>query len=177
MKNELQHTELEEDLLYEKKKRTVKKEIEIDMNPMVDLAFLLLTFFMLTTTFRKPQVMEIFYPIDPETVQAEEQAVKESKTLSIILGEDDRIYYYQGITDAVLKESSYASEGIRNLLFTRAEEIDGLVVLVKPHPQARYQNFVDMLDELAITESKRYSIVDFDDRDKKLLEEFLANAP
>lgn len=163
-----------------KRVRPKKKEIDIDMNPMVDLAFLLLTFFMLTTTFRQPQVMEVFYPIDQDKQQHQEQLVKESKTLTIILGEDNRLFYYQGITNAQVYELVYDAnqnenfETVRSKLLALNAEIEGLVILVKPMHESNYKNFVDILDELAITNSKRYSIVDFDDFDKNLITNFLA---
>src|SRR3954468_8524183 len=81
-----------------KKVRAKKNSTHIDMTPMVDLAFLLLTFFMLTTTFSKPKTMDITMPVkekDPNT----ETKVPASQTLSILLTEKDRIIWYMGVDD------------------------------------------------------------------------------
>src|SRR6188508_1902508 len=79
------------------KKRAKKMSTKIDMTPMVDLAFLLLTFFMLTTTFNKPQTMEINMPTNEKTPDPTE--LPASKALTVILGKNDKVYYYQGLND------------------------------------------------------------------------------
>lgn len=154
------------------KKRSKKSSTKIDMTPMVDLAFLLLTFFMLTTTFAKPQVMDITMPVkDPnEDVQT---PVKASNALTIILGENDNIYYYQGLLapgepEPELIKTDYSSKGIRQVLLRLRTNPD-LVVMIKPHEESRYTNVVDILDEMAITDIKKYAMVDITDADKELV--------
>src|SRR6185312_16128217 len=93
------------------KKRAKKVSTKIDMTPMVDLAFLLITFFMLTTTFNKPQTMEVNMP--DKTENNEQQPLKESKVLTIILGENDKVYYYTGLTNPKVELTDYSTEGIR----------------------------------------------------------------
>jgi biopolymer transport protein ExbD len=155
------------------KVRSKKASNKIDMTPMVDLAFLLLTFFMLTTTFAKPQVMDITMPVkDPnEEVQT---PVKASNALTIILGEEDRLYYYEGLLSPTdpepeLVKSDYSSKGIRQVLLRLRANPD-LVVMIKPHEESRYTNVVDILDEMAITNIKKYAIVDITDADKEFVE-------
>ncbi|RYF88381.1 MAG: biopolymer transporter ExbD, partial [Chitinophagaceae bacterium] len=75
------------------KVRAKKQSTKIDMTPMVDLAFLLLTFFMLTTTFSKPQTMEIVMPEKKENKEIEDTKVKLSDAMTIVLGENNKIYY------------------------------------------------------------------------------------
>jgi biopolymer transport protein ExbD len=75
------------------KKRAKKSSTRIDMTPMVDLAFLLLTFFVLTSTFAKPKTMEINYPAKPKT---EDEQIKVNNALTFLLTEDDQIFYYYG---------------------------------------------------------------------------------
>ncbi|NNC83332.1 MAG: biopolymer transporter ExbD [Flavobacteriales bacterium] len=163
-----------EDILTEevhsRDQRVKKKDVEIDMNPMVDLAFLLLTFFMLTTTFATPQAMEIVMPVKPDEEAVEkEQAVKESKTLTIILHDEDEIYWYQGITDPEIEKTDYSPEGIRDLLIKKDQEIEDIVVLIKPSEASTYKNLVDILDEMHITAIQRYAIVDITDDDLALI--------
>jgi len=80
------------------KVRAKKSSTHIDMTPMVDLAFLLLTFFMLTTTFSKPKTMEINMPIK-DAPKEEQQKVAASQTMSVLLTENDRIIWYMGVDD------------------------------------------------------------------------------
>jgi biopolymer transport protein ExbD len=75
------------------KKRAKKQSTRIDMTPMVDLAFLLLTFFVLTSTFSKPKSMELTFPVPPENIQ-EQPPIKNG--ITILLTKDDRIFYYEG---------------------------------------------------------------------------------
>ena len=81
-----------------KKVRAKKASTHIDMTPMVDLAFLLLTFFMLTTTFSKPKTMEINMPVK-DAKEEEQQKVAASQTLSILLTKDNKIIWYMGVDD------------------------------------------------------------------------------
>jgi len=82
-----------------KKIRAKKASTHIDMTPMVDLAFLLLTFFMLTTTFSKPKTMDITMPVKDKITEEEKTKVPASQTLSILLTEKNRIIWYMGVDD------------------------------------------------------------------------------
>jgi biopolymer transport protein ExbD len=148
-----------------------KASTKVDMTPMVDLAFLLITFFMLTTTFGKPQAMLVNMP--DKTSDNQQQALKESKALTILLGEGDKVFYFQGLQNQDLIATDYSAKGIRDVLLQKNKEIDGLVVLIKAHARARYKNIVDMLDEMHITNTQRYAIVDMTDDDLAKLEETL----
>ncbi|WP_370583012.1 ExbD/TolR family protein [Pontibacter rufus] len=147
---------------------------KIDMTPMVDLAFLLLTFFMLTTTFAKPQTMEINMPV--KDVPKEEQIVlKASNAMTIILGDNDRIFYYFGLGDPAenpeLIETDYSDSGIRDVLRSpKVKNNDKMTVMIKPMDESRYKNVVDILDELRITDTKKYALVEITDNDKQLVE-------
>jgi biopolymer transport protein ExbD len=121
------------------KVRSKKSSTRIDMTPMVDLAFLLLTFFMLTTTFNKPQTMELTMPEKPKPGD-EAPLVNEAKVLTLILGAQDKIYWYKGITDPKLDVTDYSKEGVRKLLAKTNSEVKGLVVLIKPSDESHYSN-------------------------------------
>jgi len=111
------------------KKRGKQKKLStrVDFTPMVDLGFLLITFFMLSTTLNKPQTMDISMPSKDKVAEEEQTQVKESTAVTILLGKDDKIYYYFGIGTAevppVLKEASFAPDGIRNVLLQRNQEV------------------------------------------------------
>ena len=81
-----------------KKVRAKRSSTHMDMTPMVDLAFLLLTFFMLTTTFSRPKTMEINMPVK-DAKEEEQQKVAASQTLSVLLTEKDRVIWYMGVDD------------------------------------------------------------------------------
>ncbi|HOP49536.1 MAG TPA: biopolymer transporter ExbD [Ignavibacteriales bacterium] len=172
------------------KKRGKKLSTRVDMAPMVDVIFLLLTFFMLTTTFSKPQAMQLNMPVKAEA-NAEEQAqdVKASNALTVILGPENKIYYYEGLATKPedIQVTDYSSEGIRKIILKKKREVGEdiqarerliteakkagkdpatikkiwkLVVLIKPMDDANYRNMVDILDEMNICAVSRYAIVD-----------------
>ena len=108
------------------KKRAKKSSTKIDMTPMVDLAFLLLTFFVLTSTFSKPKTMEINFPapIDDKTIQ-----MKVNNALTFIMTKDDGIFYYagefyadgndKGMPPTQLTKTDFSSEGLHKLLLEK----------------------------------------------------------
>ena len=106
------------------KRRAKKHSTHIDMTPMVDLTCLLLTFFMLTTAFSKPKVMEIVLPDKDQKIK-DQQKIPKWRTLNIILDENDRVFWYNGIADPTkppiptLEESDYSKDGIRKILLNR----------------------------------------------------------
>jgi biopolymer transport protein ExbD len=142
-----------------KGQKSRKVSTKIDMTPMVDLAFLLITFFMLTTTFHKPKAMEVRMPEDDG-----ETHVRQSSAITIVLGEKDQVYWYQGDINApvkpVLQLSDYSGDGIRKVIRQKNEEIGiNFVVVIKPLDKSKYKNMVDILDEMTITNTRRFAIV------------------
>ncbi len=113
------------------KVRVKKASTKIDMTPMVDLAFLLLTFFILTTTLNKPQTMELTMPEKPKGEEKLPE-VNEKKVVSIILGADNKVYWYHGITDPKVEKTDFSDTGIRKILMQKDKEIPGMIVLIKP---------------------------------------------
>lgn len=83
------------------KKRAKKQSTRIDMTPMVDLAFLLLTFFVLTATFSKPKSMELTFPAPPDKLE-DQPPIK--KGITFLLTKDDKIFYYEGEFRAEAKD-------------------------------------------------------------------------
>ncbi|GAA4502024.1 biopolymer transporter ExbD [Hymenobacter ginsengisoli] len=159
-----------------KKPRARKHSFRLDMTPMVDLAFLLLTFFMLTTTFAKPNVMQLQLPAKP---QSDEQItpLKSSKAMTIILGSGHQAYYYFGLARPedpsvpvpTLHTTNFGPKGIRQALLARGRQLPEPVVLIKSGPKAKYSDMVDMLDELNITGQKKYALTALTAADRQLL--------
>ena len=155
------------------KKRAKKSSTKVDMTPLVDLAALLITFFMLTTTFNKPQTMEINMPVDPDNPE-EQMELKASNAMTILLGEDDNLYYYFGLAadNPEVIETDYSAGGIRKVLLSQeVKSNENMTVMIKPMETSRYKNMVDILDEIKITDTKKYALVDFGEADEKLLEQ------
>ncbi len=103
------------------KVRAKKQSTHIDMTPMVDLAFLLLTFFMLTTTFGKPKTMEINMPVKDPTNQVKNEV---NNALTFLLSGDDKIYWYYGELkpETKLTLTDYSTQGLRKLLLDRNKQ-------------------------------------------------------
>ncbi len=173
-----------------KKLRAKKNSTHIDMTPMVDLAFLLLTFFMLTTTFGKPKTMEINMPVkDPNTPPS-----LVNNALTLLLTDKNKVYWYFGELkpETQLTLTDFSASGMRKLLLEKNQfavdrikdlrsqstknniadttlkrmEVDikgdkkALMVLVKTDDKAKYKNVVDALDELNSAFIGKYALVD-----------------
>lgn len=150
------------------KVRRRRSSTSMDMTPMVDLAFLLLTFFMLTTSFYQPYIAEITMPDNPDTVQ-ERPKLESHRVLTLVLDEKDKIYWYHGITDPKVEVTDFSQDGIRKVLLTKKEEIEDMWVLIKPSSKARYKNIVDIFDELIITNIPNYTLMKLTPEDEKLI--------
>lgn len=155
------------------KQRAKKQSTRIDMTPMVDLGFLLLTFFILTTTFSKPQTMEINMPVKPDKIE-EQQALKASNALTLIADENDQLFWYAGLPDAPtapgVQLADYSANGLRKILLEKRSN-PNLTVLLKQTDKSRYKNMVDMLDEINITGIRKYAIVDVNRLDEQLIKD------
>jgi len=110
-----------------KKGKPKKLSTRVDFTPMVDLGFLLITFFMLSTTMSKPQTMEISIPSKDKVKEEEQTKVKASTAVTIMLGKNDKVFYYFGIgtetSDPEVKETSFVPDGIRSVLLQRNQEV------------------------------------------------------
>ena len=152
------------------KKRSKKMSTKIDMTPMVDLGFLLITFFMLTTTLAKPVTMQLNMPDKTDT--KETSPVKLSETLTVI-PDEFKVYYYQGIpTEAgtKLEATDYSETGIRKVIADLKKKIgNNFTLVIKPTKKAKYRNMVDMLDDCAITGNKRYALLQIDPASEDLI--------
>jgi biopolymer transport protein ExbD len=171
------------------KVRAKKASTHIDMTPMVDLAFLLLTFFMLTTTFSKPKTVEINMPVK------DGEAQKVNNAVTILLSDKDRVFWYYGEfkpSETQLNLTDFSDNGIRKIFLDKnaaahAEIIKledqlakkqiadttfkrmavdvksqktALMVLIKTDDKAKYKNVIDILDELSIASVGKYAVVD-----------------
>lgn len=174
------------------KKRSKKMSTKVDFTAMVDLAFLLITFFMLTTTLAKPNIMPIIMPEKKDIDEKDLEATKESQVLTLLLGANDKVYYYEGITDAKLDSTDYSAEGMRKVILDKKDRVKALFgedekddpknpgqkkidskinVVIKPTKDSRYKNLVDAFDEMKICNVARYVMLDI----SKQEEDFIKN--
>ncbi|OYQ39543.1 biopolymer transporter ExbD [Flavobacterium cyanobacteriorum] len=157
------------------KVRSKKMNPGVDLTAMVDLAFLLITFFMLTTTLSKPQSMPLAMPDkDPEKKIEDNTKIPEERLMTILIGSNNRVLWYMGKFDTPTippTETVFGKNGIRKDLLKNVKlgktlaakdgkPDQGLVVNIKASDKASYKNLVDMLDEMAITDPQLYAIGD-----------------
>jgi biopolymer transport protein ExbD len=145
------------------KKKKKRAGVRIDMTPMVDVAMLLLTFFMLTTVFNKPQTMELNLPPDKE-VQVE---VAASKLLTVRIMPNLEIYWSMGNEPTALKKITFKE--LRPLLVDKLRNSKDLITLVQIDRDAKYNDMVDVVDELNLANITKFSIAPLKDTDKSLI--------
>lgn len=140
-------------------KKSKKLSTRVDLTPMVDLGFLLITFFIFTTTMAQPTAMRLFLPKDTDKPE-EQNKVKASGALTIMLGKADQVYYYAGDDPTKIQATNF--KDIRGIIIDKKKNTDekDFVVVIKPTPDATFRNTVDILDEMSINEVKRYAMVD-----------------
>jgi biopolymer transport protein ExbD len=162
--------------------RSKKRSIKIDLTPMVDLGFLLITFFIFSTVLSRPCVVRLNMPVDGDS-----SSISHSAVLTILAGKNNGLFYYQGNMTESLQNGSYGTtgyslkEGIGEIIRQKQVAMDKyyrggrkeLMLLIKPSAEASYQNLVALLDEILINGVTRYAIVDISDPEKNLLEEKL----
>ncbi|MGB8194462.1 MAG: biopolymer transporter ExbD [Chitinophagaceae bacterium] len=143
-------------------KKQKKLSTRVDLTPMVDLGFLLITFFIFTTTMSQPTAMQLFLPKDTDKPE-EQNKVKASGALTIMLGANDVIYYYEGeLQPNGTNFKTTTFKEVRNVIMDKKKATDpkDFMVVIKPDNEATYKNTVDILDEMTINDVKRYAMVD-----------------
>lgn len=142
---------------------TNTRQPRVDMTPMVDLGFLLITFFVFTTTFTSNRMMPLYVP---DKTNEPRPSIKYQNTLTLILGKDNRIFYHQkgpkDLNTSLLTETSYGSTLSRLIIEKRnsAIEKNNFTVIIRPTDESNYKNTVDVLDEMIITNQPIYVLTD-----------------
>jgi biopolymer transport protein ExbD len=139
------------------KVRSKKQSTKVDLTAMVDLAFLLITFFMLTTSLSKPLAMDIAKP-DKDANDENRKELKASQTMTILLAKNDKVAWYMGRAGDTAPNIENFTQ-IRASLLKNKEQVKqkmgglDIVVIIKPTDGSTYKNFVDIMDELNITKT------------------------
>lgn len=152
-------------------KKGKKLSTRVDLTPMVDLGFLLITFFIFTTTMSQPTAMRLFLPKDADKPEDQNKA-KESGVITLLLGKDNNVFYYEGQLESNgsnFKSSNFKE--IRSILIDKKRNtpVKDLVVIIKPSADCTYKNVVDVLDEMAINVLKKYALVDISEGEAALV--------
>ncbi len=152
-------------------KKGKKLSTRIDLTPMVDLGFLLITFFIFTTTMSQPTAFKLNLPKESDKPQ-DDTKIKNSGALTILLGKDDNIFYYEGILDPAgqnFKSSTFKT--IRDEIIQKKKSTadKDFFVVIKPNDECNYKNVIDVLDEMAINVVKRYALVDISEGENQLV--------
>ena len=176
-------------------KKAKKLSTRVDMTPMVDLGFLLITFFVFTATMNEPTTLDLNMPKDIKD-KKEQTEVKESGVLSVMLGKDDVVYYYEGkLLEDGSNFKSTDFKGVRDVIVNKRKEVmsryvtdpaceakmasegkpvsncadKDFVVIIKPTKDATYKNTVDILDEMTINQVRTYAMVKIFDQEYELI--------
>jgi biopolymer transport protein ExbD len=133
-------------------KKGKKMSTRVDLTPMVDLGFLLITFFVFTTTMSQPTAMNMNEPKDDPDQQLK---VKNSGAMTILLGKNDQVYYYMGELSAENASQQFKStnfKDIRQVILDKkkATPIGDLMYIIKSDKDATFKNAIDILDEMTI---------------------------
>lgn len=153
-------------------RRSKKLSTKVDLTPMVDLGFLLITFFVFTTSMSKPRKMDLFLPAGdtPGTPSGK------SSTLTIIPIADNKVFYYHGDLASAMLENQYGTtwfagtNSIGDIIRRKQKWLENrpafnkkdLMLIIKPDAASSYENLVNALDEVLINDLKHYALVDLD---------------
>ena len=160
-------------------RRGKKLSTRVDLTPMVDLGFLLITFFVFTTAMSKPSAMKLVMPAE----DGDPMPMKQSRSLTVVPLKDNRVFYYHGMLMEPMQTGSYGitgysyANGVGEIIRAkkRAMELQEpgsareLMLIIKPMNNASYRNVVDILDEVAINDVKSYALTELSLEDMKML--------
>jgi biopolymer transport protein ExbD len=149
--------------------RPKKNNPKVDMTPMVDLGFLLISFFIMTTEMSKPVVAPLKMPKEGPPVK-----LGNSNALTVLLAGNDNVYYYHGnwkdavAAKGIARTSLYSGDGLRNVIIEKKQWLDtnekkegrnGLMMLIKSTGETSYKSVIDVLDETMINDVRKYALV------------------
>jgi biopolymer transport protein ExbD len=149
------------------KVRSKKASTRIDLTAMVDLAFLLITFFIMATTLAKPKAMDTYWP--DKSKKDVQLPVPESRTMTVLLGNNHKLEWFVGAPGATPPTvDNFGKSGIRKTLIENNKKIEEthpgvkdnfMILLIKVSDKATYKDFVSIMDEISITGIKSYAVI------------------
>jgi len=157
--------------IIERGKKTGKLSTRVDLTPMVDLGFLLITFFIFTTALTKPTSLKIYLP---ESVNNKDRMpTPVSGVVTILIGPEKQVYCYEG--DDPYQMHSVEFNSVRQTIIDKKRKTkpDKFMVIIKPGKDSNFQSLVKMMDEMTINEVKHYAMVDIDPIEYSLMHQKL----
>lgn len=151
-------------------KKGKKLSTRVDLTPMVDLGFLLITFFIFTTSMSQPTAFKLNLPADVKDPN-QQNKLNENSALTIMLGKDNNVFYYTGQLDPSGKNFKSSNfKDIRQVIMDKKNSTDSsFMVVIKPNDQSTYKNVVNILDEMSINLVGRYALVDISKPEDQLI--------
>lgn len=148
--------------------KSKKASTRVDLTPMVDLGFLLITFFIFSITMSQPTSMNLSMPDDTKPPDVD-MKVKQSGSLTLMLGKGNVIYYYYGEDPSSMETTTY--KNVRQIILDKKKSTppDDLFIIIKPDEDATYKNAVDILDEMNINDISKYAMVDVSEPEAELI--------
>lgn len=155
--------------------KSIARQLKVDMTPMVDLGFLLITFFIFTTAMETPQTLKLVLPVD-----GDDTPTARSKTLTLLLHEPGRAACYEGAAGEMpvlqYADMDAGNLGLRNIIMAKQQRLrtlsgtaDSMIVIIKPGPESNYRQLIAALDEMTICEVKRHVVAAMDNDDQLLV--------
>lgn len=156
-----------------------KLSTRVDLTPMVDLGFLLITFFIFTYHMSKPKTMELYMP----TEKGDSSTTGESTALTVLAGDNNKIFYYHGSLKLAIQKGLYGftnyslQDGIGNIIRAKQIALDkmkpgyrkDLVLIIKPAEDSKYENVINILDEVLINNVLHYAIEEINTEDRNAM--------
>ena len=156
-----------------------KLSTHVDLTPMVDLGFLLITFFIFTTKMSELKVMDLYMP----TEKGDSSTIGESTVLTLVPGDHNKIFYYHGSLKVALQKSLFGftnyslRDGVGDIIRAKQLAMDKnkpgfrseLMLIIKPAEDSKYENVINLLDEVLINAVPHYAIVDISSEEKQAM--------
>lgn len=154
---------------------------KVDLTPMVDLGFILITFFIYTTTMTESKALVLDKPYNPPPPGMQTTFV-DTSTITIIPVNDHKLVYYSGVLDNKDELRVTSFTGIRDVLLKKMNDLKHLPgtysslahevqVIIKPSDESTYQDFVSVLDEMLINKVNYYAVTDITAQEKEFIKE------
>ncbi|MBX3253099.1 MAG: biopolymer transporter ExbD [Chitinophagaceae bacterium] len=154
--------------------KTIARSLRVDMTPMVDLGFLLITFFVFTAVVNKPTAMKFILPAEGDPTH-----VPVTKTLTVLLDQTDAVCYEGFLHDNPRIHTVNMTAGgneLRDIITAKQKALgaarispDSLIVVIKPGENSNYRQLVAVLDEMMICDVKRHALGNMEPGDRNLL--------
>jgi biopolymer transport protein ExbD len=150
-------------------KRCIKKSTKVDLTPMVDLGFLLITFFVFTTTMSMTTAMGMVTPKDDTNDSTE---IAASTVITVVPSANNKLYYYEGeAKGAVYKKTDYTANGLRAILAAKKKAVKATgkdaILIIKPTDSSSFKNLINIIDESNICMYKQYFLDKIDEKDER----------